>query len=879
MIKKQPQYLKKTLQNNMKKQLCYLLLLCFMLATSTTLSAQVKLPVFADSTFPTYYQQRLSFFNAMPQTKKEIIFLGNSITDGAEWTELFNDLTIKNRGISGDVVAGVLHRLPQVVNQKPQKIFLLIGTNDLARGISKDSLLKSLLLLADYLKQETPATQLFIQSILPVNKKFGKFTGHTSNADAIRWVNRQLQLAASKHHFVYINLHDSFADAKGNLIENFTNDGLHLKGEAYLVWKHLIYPYVYGLQPKPSLIPLPQQLNFSGKDFSLFKCSGIVINDTALLKLAKGLQNNLTEIGIPLSIENNKLFQQNAIHLKLGKVAAAQGKEEAYQLEVNENRIVLTANTTHGIFNGMQTIRQLMRDGLFVDGCEILDFPAFSWRGYMIDVGRNYMRMDLLKQQIDVMAQYKLNVFHFHATEDIAWRLASKKYPQLTAPEHMLRNKGMFYTEAEVKELIAYCKERYIEFVPEIDMLGHSNAFKRAMKTDMQTDSGMIIVKNIIKEFIETYKINYLHIGADEVKITNKNFVPEMTGYIESFGVKTIGWQPGGNFTRNTLRQLWMDDTGHLSNDSDVHFIDSRHLYLNHMDPLEAVTTIFFRQIGDREKEDRNIIGGTICTWPDRRVEEQEDVLRMNPVYGGMLAFAERSWRGAGNKGWQANIGAPESADARAFKEFENRLLDNKQQFFKQLIFPYEKQSEQIWNFYGPFNNEGNVFKSFETEEKNIYKEEIKPELKQVGGTVIMRHWWAPLIKGALPEPKENTTWFAATKIWSDEAGLKSFWIGFNNISRSPASDSPPQNAWDEKGSTVWVNQKMIEPPHWARPAQKGNSETPLLDEGYEYRTPTKIFLNKGWNTVLLKCPIASFKGRNWENPMKWMFTFVEVED
>jgi N-acetyl-beta-hexosaminidase len=173
-----------------------------------------------------------------------------------------------------------------------------------------------------------------------------------------------------------------------------------------------------------------------------------------------------------------------------------------------------------------------------VNACTITDWPAFSWRGYMIDVGRNYMEMNLLKQQIDVMAAYKLNVFHFHATEDIAWRIAIKQYPQLTSPEFMLRNKGMYYSEDEIKELIAYCKERHITFVPEIDMPGHSAAFKRAMGVDMQSDSGIVILKNILKEFCTTYDVDYIHIGADEVKITNKNFVPEITNYIESFGKK-----------------------------------------------------------------------------------------------------------------------------------------------------------------------------------------------------------------------------------------------------------------------------------------------------------------------------------------------------
>ncbi|HTH30207.1 MAG TPA: GDSL-type esterase/lipase family protein, partial [Lacibacter sp.] len=115
------------------------LLFAAVLLVQVHLYAQVKLPLLHDSLFSTYYHQRVTFFKSMPQTKDEIIFLGNSITDGAEWAQLFNDVRMKNQGISGDVTAGVLHRLPVVTNRKPAKIFLLIGTNDLARGISADS--------------------------------------------------------------------------------------------------------------------------------------------------------------------------------------------------------------------------------------------------------------------------------------------------------------------------------------------------------------------------------------------------------------------------------------------------------------------------------------------------------------------------------------------------------------------------------------------------------------------------------------------------------------------------------------------------------------------------------------------------------------------
>ena len=124
----------------MKKYLFYFLVLSLVVATGPTISAQVKLPAYPDSLFPTYYHQRVTLFRALPQTKEDIIFLGNSITDGGEWGELFNDIKIKNRGISGDITAGVLHRLDELANGKPAKVFLLIGVNDLARNITADSI-------------------------------------------------------------------------------------------------------------------------------------------------------------------------------------------------------------------------------------------------------------------------------------------------------------------------------------------------------------------------------------------------------------------------------------------------------------------------------------------------------------------------------------------------------------------------------------------------------------------------------------------------------------------------------------------------------------------------------------------------------------------
>ncbi|TPE43906.1 family 20 glycosylhydrolase [Pontibacter mangrovi] len=832
--------------------------------------AQVKPVQLADSLFSTYYHQRATHFRNLPHTRGDIIFIGNSISDGGEWSELFADLRVKNRGISGDTSPGVVNRIGEVAARKPAKVFLMIGTNDLVRGISPDSLLQNIFWLSGYLKEKSPATKLFVQSILPVNDSFGKFSGHTRNGQVIQEVNAALQAAAPTRGYTYLDLHTPFSDASGKLNASYTNDGLHLNGDGYTFWKHLVYDEVYGLQEKPSIIPKPQQLQWTGGAFPLYKSKTIVVQDPALQKEAERLRSMLADKGLKVRIKEKAAPGEPHIALVLEKTDAPRLQAEAYTLAVTNDKVQLKANTAHGIFNGLQTLGQLMRDGAVIPGCEVRDWPAFGWRGYMVDVGRNYQSMEMLKEQIDVMARYKLNVFHFHLTEDIAWRLEVPRYPQLTAPEHMARNKGAYYTVAEMQELIQYCKDRYITLVPEIDMPGHSAAFTRAMSVDMQSEEGLTYLKNILNDFCDTYDVPYVHIGGDEVKINNKDFLPQVTAWLHERGKKTIGWDPGGNLDRATIRQLWMKDG---ATNPDHTYIESRHLYLNHMDPLEAVATIFSRQFSDRVAGDSTVLGATLCLWHDRNVHRQEDVLLMNPVYPGMLAFAERSWQGGGHEKWIANIPADQPERVQEFREFENRLLDQRQSYFQNMPFPYAAQAAMNWKLFGPYKNKGDMTASFAPERKSFKGK--KPAAEAVGGTVVLRHFWHPLVAGVLEKPEENTTWYATSRFWSDVDTTGFFWVGFQNLSRSYNSDSPAAGTWDDRGSAVYLNGQLIAPPRWKRPGQKGNSEVPLLDEGYEFRAPVAAPVKKGWNTVLVKLPVGSFKGKDWQNPLKWMFTFV----
>ncbi|WP_242921187.1 family 20 glycosylhydrolase [Pontibacter liquoris] len=844
-------------------------LLCLLASAAAAQLKPVHLP---DSLFPTYYHQRASHFESLPHTPGDILFVGNSITDGAEWGELFKDPRVKNRGISGDVSAGVMNRIEEVAARKPAKVFLLIGTNDLARQVPPDSLLRNIVWIADYLRQQTPATQLYVQSILPVNDVFGKFGGHVQNGARIRQVNEQLHAQAAAHGYTYLDLHTPFSDAAGKLDARYTNDGVHLKGAGYMLWKHLVYAKIYDLQEKPALLPLPQKLQWTTATFPLYQCRTLVVQDAALRQEAERLLQQLAKQGLTMHIKAKPAPGEPYMALALEPVEAARFREEAYTLSVNSARVLLRANTAHGIFNGVQTLAQLLRDGALISGCEITDWPAFGWRGYMVDVGRNYQSMDLLKEQIDVMAKYKLNVFQFHATEDIAWRLQVPGYPQLTAPEHMQRDKGLYYSVEELQELIRYCRERYITLVPEIDMPGHSAAFTRATGHDMQSPEGLTIIKDVLTRFSQTFDVPFIHVGADEVKITNPDFVPQVTKLLHAAGKQTIGWEPGGNLEAATFRQLWMRD---VEIKPGLKYIDSRHLYLNHMDPLESVVTIFYRRLGDRVAGDSSLLGASLCVWNDRRVAQEKDVLEMNAVYPAMLAFAERSWRGGGTPDWVATVGEPGSERAEDFKKFEQQLLDHKALYFRHLPFPYAAQGHITWKLFGPYPNKGDLSRVFAPEKKSFKAR--KPVLEVVGGTVVLRHWWSPLVKGALEQPKENTTWYATTQLWSDTDTTGYFWIGFNDLSRSYNSDSPEAGTWDDRGSAVYLNGQVIAPPRWKRAGQKGNAEIALTDEGYSYRAPTPARLRKGWNTVVVKLPVGSFKGKDWQNPTKWMFTFVPV--
>ena len=195
--------------------------------------------------YNTYWNQRATLFAALPVTSDDIIFVGNSITDGGEWWELFQTPGIKNRGISGDTSRGVIDRLDPIVAGKPKKVFLMIGINDLSRGLTIDSIAANVAQIVGRLRIESPQTKIYIQSTLPVSDEKDMFKGHSARRDDVAPLNELYKKIALDNGATYIDLYSQFVNPQtGKMNLKYSNDGLHLLGEGYILWGKIAKPYV-----------------------------------------------------------------------------------------------------------------------------------------------------------------------------------------------------------------------------------------------------------------------------------------------------------------------------------------------------------------------------------------------------------------------------------------------------------------------------------------------------------------------------------------------------------------------------------------------------------------------------------------------------------
>jgi lysophospholipase L1-like esterase len=213
----------------------FFLACCFF--TALLASGQQKVDT---SYWTSYYEQKVTLFRLLPDTKGEIIFLGNSITDIAEWTEIWQSLNVKNRGISGDNTFGVLARLDEVTSSRPNKIFLMIGINDIAKGTPDSAIIANHKKICERIKAASLKTKIYVQSILPTNADYTEFKRHQNKDEHIRNVNDALKKLCTEKGLTYVDLYSRFLNAEGKMDKRYTNDGLHINGEGYLLWKKIL---------------------------------------------------------------------------------------------------------------------------------------------------------------------------------------------------------------------------------------------------------------------------------------------------------------------------------------------------------------------------------------------------------------------------------------------------------------------------------------------------------------------------------------------------------------------------------------------------------------------------------------------------------------
>lgn len=215
------------------KKIQLLFIICFMLQKTEAQKI--------DSNYrSTYYDQKVSLFRLLPDTKKEIIFLGNSITDIGEWAEIWQNPRVKNRGISGDNTFGVLARLDEVLSSKPVKIFLMIGINDIAKNTPDSIIISNIIRIVETIRHTSPTTEVILQSILPTNSTYTEFQRHQHKDNHIRFVNAALQEYSQRKKITFVDLYPYFLNTAGRLSDTYTNDGLHINGAGYFLWRSIL---------------------------------------------------------------------------------------------------------------------------------------------------------------------------------------------------------------------------------------------------------------------------------------------------------------------------------------------------------------------------------------------------------------------------------------------------------------------------------------------------------------------------------------------------------------------------------------------------------------------------------------------------------------
>ena len=321
-------------------------------------------------------------------------------------------------------------------------------------------------------------------------------------------------------------------------------------------------------QPSMSLMPQPAHAQLGNGQLLIGPTFSVAITGQKEPRLQRAVELFLTQLGQQIGMPPIDMLMTNSTGTTLVIQCAAgtksvqeSGENESYRLEITNSGAKLSAPTTLGVMRGLQTFLQLVTttsEGFAAPAIVIDDSPRFAWRGLMIDVGRHFIPLDILKRNLDGMAAVKLNVFHWHLSENQGFRVESKTFPKL----HELGSDGLYYTQSEVRELIAYARERGIRVVPEFDMPGHSTAwfvgypelasapgpyeierkwgvFDPAM--DPTREETYKFLDKFIGEMAGLFPDQFFHIGGDEVNGKQWDANPKIQAFMRAHDLKDNG--------------------------------------------------------------------------------------------------------------------------------------------------------------------------------------------------------------------------------------------------------------------------------------------------------------------------------------------------
>lgn len=535
---------------------------------------------------------------------------------------------------------------------------------------------------------------------------------------------------------------------------------------------------------------------------------------------------------------------------------------DEYRIVVKRGKATVSGNVAWA----QSTLNQLIDERGMIANLEIHDWAVYPFRGFMHDTGRNYQPISMLKETIDLMHFYKLNYFHWHLTDYPAWRIECKVYPQLNDPQYQRpgRDEGKFYTYDEIREVIAYAKERGITVVPEIDMPGHSTYFKDAFGFTMDSEKGRKVLEKCLAEFfaeIPKSDCPYIHIGSDEVSIADpEGFMQWIECLMDKYERQPIAWDPGLPASDKVMRQIWNEAAGSNAAASSKlgKYLDSFVGYLNYYDPMLFTSRLFMHTAAAQTVPDTTkAMGGTLCLWNDVRVKDKENISLHNGMISGMMAFAERFWNG-GNAGEVENESLPTgplTPTGSRLANFEEKMAVHRDRFHKGKM-RWVANSQIGWK---------------------VQIDACQPFATYGGAVDLDAFCQLHHINVGDQAMAKAQTIVVAEKDMDIEA-----WIGFCTPARSNRNGYGigTQDRW-EGGCQCFVNGKEVLPSRpWNEPGQYGyhfntwgrpEEEEPFTDEQlYWMRQPARIHLKKGENLVEIKTPKTY-------NGLRWSFAFIPV--